>query len=214
MPNHEATSNRREEWIMKKLGFQKRAAWLVAVISVLLGLVVLAYFRSGSASDSNVDLAASPEPFSTGRETHPENNGEIVIDLKGCVRQPGVYRLPSGSRVADAVQKAGGANSSECLKHVNLAAKLQDGEEVFGAPRSPESSPGTDSSPKGDPLVNINTATVDELTQLPGIGKARAQKIIDYRQQNGPFSRVDDLNRIPGIKGKEFEKIRSMAVVD
>jgi competence protein ComEA len=137
----------------------------------------------------------------------------LVVHVVGAVRRPGLYRLRDGSRIADAVQRAGGATRRADLSLVNLAAPVSDGSQVVVPRRAPPAAPGAapaeDSAAAGGP-VHLNTATVEQLDELPGVGPVTAQKIIDYREQHGAFSSVDDLDAIPGIGPARLEQLRDL----
>lgn len=146
----------------------------------------------------------------------------VVVHVAGAVVQPGVYELPSGARVRDAVVAGGGPTSSADWNQLNLAARVSDGSRVYvpaigeeltgplvsgGAPTDSPSDPtATAAGP-----VDVNRATVDELDSLPGIGPATAAAIITERERNGPFLTVDDLERVPGIGPAKLDAIRDLA---
>lgn len=160
-------------------------------------------------------------------------SGQIVVDVDGAVAHPGLYKLPPGSRVQAALAAAGGLSPQADAHRINRAAKLHDGQKLYvlsqgeSAPplaasngqgcegQSCTSADGADtgSDTEGQGLVNINTANATQLTQLPGIGPAIAQKIIDYRTANGPFASVDDLTKVPGIGAAKLAQIKSHARV-
>jgi competence protein ComEA len=130
------------------------------------------------------------------------------------VRRPGLYRIADGSRIADALRKAGGATRRADLSLVNLAAPVADGTQIVVPRRAPPSPPGVpgeaeDVAPASGP-VHLNTATVEQLDELPGVGPVTAQKIVDYREQHGAFSSVDDLDAIPGIGPARLEQLREL----
>jgi competence protein ComEA len=137
--------------------------------------------------------------------------------LVGAVRRPGLYRLEHGSRIADAVLRAGGATRRADLSLVNLAAQVSDGTQVVvprrvvvAAGAGPEGAvPAGGEVPAAGP-VHLNTATVKQLDALPGVGPVTAQKIVDYREQHGAFSSVDDLDAIPGIGPARLEQLRDL----
>jgi competence protein ComEA len=135
----------------------------------------------------------------------------LVVDVVGGVRRPGLYRLPQGSRVADAVARAGGVTRRADLALVNLAAPLADGTQVVVPARTPVGSAGGQASPSAPsgPL-HLNTATLEELDALPGVGPVTAQKILDYRQQHGAFASVDELDAVPGIGPARLEQLRKV----
>jgi len=137
----------------------------------------------------------------------------VVVHVVGAVHRPGLYRLPQGSRIFDAVRRAGGATPKAALALVNLAAPLADGTQIVVPARAPPAGAGGSSSevPAGaSGPVHLNTATLEDLDALPGVGPVTAQKILDYRQQHGAFSSVDELDAIPGIGPKRLEQLRDL----
>jgi competence protein ComEA len=142
----------------------------------------------------------------------------VVVDVVGAVRQPGLYRLPQGSRIADAVARAGGTTGKAELAQVNLAAPLADGEQVVvpkrgaaGATAAPSGSgAGTGAGPTAP--VQLSTATLEQLETLPGIGPVMAQKILDYRTKHGAFSSADELDAVSGIGPKRLDQLRDLVV--
>lgn len=136
----------------------------------------------------------------------------MVVDVAGAVRQPGVYRLPAGSRVNDAVQRAGGPGPRAAVEGINLAARLTDGQQVVvpeaiagnGAAAAVGGASATDSGP-----ISAGTATLEELDTIEGIGPVTAQKIVEYRTQHGGISSVDQLDQIDGIGPATMDALRS-----
>jgi competence protein ComEA len=144
--------------------------------------------------------------------TRPAKPALVVVDVVGAVRRAGLYRLPQGSRIADAVVRAGGATRKADLALVNLAAPVADGTQIVvpvrAAPAAGGGGGGTASAPAGP--VHLNTATLEDLDSLPGVGPVTAQKILDYRQQHGAFASVDELDAIPGIGPKRLDQLRDL----
>lgn len=143
-----------------------------------------------------------------------------MVSVVGKVRRPGLVRVPPGSRVDDAVQAAGGATKRSALASVNLARKVSDGEQVAVgvAPAADSGGAGGSSGPDGgagQPTVkpNLNTATSEQLQELPGVGEVTAQAIITYREQKGPFTKVDQLQDVDGIGDKRLAKLRDLVTV-
>lgn len=181
-------------------------------------------------------LASSAGPASSGGATSggdTAGSGQIVVDVDGAVAHPGLYKLPPDSRVQAALAAAGGLSPQADVHRINRAAKLHDGQKLYvlsqgesGPPQAASSGQGCEgqactsaeggvagSDTEGQGLVNINTANATQLTQLPGVGPAIAQKIIDYRTANGSFTSVDDLTKVPGIGAAKLAQIKSHARV-
>ena len=147
--------------------------------------------------------AALPTPTPAG----------IVVDVGGRVRRPGLVTLPLGSRVADAVKAAGGALRARDLMQVNLAAKVADGQLLLiGLPDGAGSDPAAAASGTAGP-VNLNSATIDQLDALPGIGPVLAQRILDWRSANGGFTTVRDLDQVSGIGDAIFSELEPLVTV-
>jgi competence protein ComEA len=157
---------------------------------------------------------AAPVPIPTASATTTSAAaGALYVDVVGAVRRPGLYRLAAGSRVADALTRAGGPTRRAQLELVNLAAPLADGEQV-AVPRrgaAPTVAPaGASGSAATAGPVHLNTATLEQLDSLPGIGPVTAQKILDFRQQHGAFGSVDELDAVPGIGPARLEQLKGL----
>lgn len=191
---------------------------------------------ASGVGNGGAGLASSAGPASSGGATSggdAASSGQIVVDVDGAVAHPGLYKLPPDSRVQAALAAAGGLSPQADAHRINRAAKLHDGQKLYvlsqgesTPPQAASSGQGCEgqactsteggvagSDPEGQGLVNINTANATQLTQLPGVGPAIAQKIIDYRTANGPFTSVDDLTKVPGIGAAKLAQIKSHARV-
>jgi len=191
------------------------------VAYVLVGLaVVLAGARwvHASAAAQVPARAATPGGRSAGVRVERAAGGDAVVHVAGEVRHPGVYRLGPGTRVQEAVRRAGGPTRRADLNAINLAAKVEDGRQVIVPRRGPVAAPSggapTAASGAGPAVpVNLNTATPDELGTLDGVGPATAAKILAYRQEHGGFGSVDELDQVPGIGEKRLTALRPHVTV-
>ena len=167
---------------------------LLAYVAIA-ALVVFAGVRQLTA-DRRPDPAPAPIAFDRAGE---RGGGRVVVHVAGAVRRPGVYRMAPGARVDDAVRRAGGARPRADLTQVNLAQELEDGRQIVVPKRLPSgAAPVAGSGVPAGP-VNLNTATLEQLDTLDGIGPATAQSILDYREEHGGFTDVEELDQVPGI---------------
>jgi len=138
-------------------------------------------------------VAASPLPSPMAWGSGEAVVGTLVVDVAGAVAAPGLQELPMGARVADAIDAAGGASADAVLDALNLARKVSDGEQIL-VPHQ-----GEEHEAAGSGLINLNRASAQELEQLPGVGPVLAERIVADREANGPFTSVEDLDRVPGV---------------
>jgi len=137
-------------------------------------------------------------------------SGDVVVDVTGAVARPGVYRLPAGARVTDAVARAGGATGAALLEAINLAARLADGQQVVVPRKGPGGAPVAASGASSEEgPISLGTATVEQLDTIDGIGPVTAQDIVDFRDQHGGLSSVDQLDQISGIGPATMEALRA-----
>jgi competence protein ComEA len=188
----------------------QRRRLLLAVAGSLALILLAGRFVLGAGTTTVAPLP--PPPAGNAGVTGLEA-ARVVVDVVGAVRRPGLYRLEQGSRIADAVARAGGATGKADLAMVNLAAPLADGEQVVvpkrGAPGAAGVGAGAAAGASTGP-VHLSTATLDQLDSLPGIGPVTAQKILDYRAKHGAFSSVDELDAVPGIGPSRMDQLRDL----
>ena len=204
---------------------EKIKEYKIIVICTGLGLLVGGFFLLKPAPQTPVketNLQAEVAAVSKDSVSEKEEALEqdlITVDVKGAVKSPGIYDLPVGSRVNDAVQKAGGLTEQADSKSLNLAQKVSDealvyvptkGEEVA----SQQTASGTASSTSKEKKINLNKASLEELKQVKGLGGKRAQDIIEHREANGKFKSVDELKKVSGIGAKTIEKLKDYVTVD
>ncbi len=188
---------------------------LYVLLGVMAGFVLAGTLIYVSRAPAGEAIILQPAP----------TEAPIAVHVIGAVPRPGLYEFSEGARVQDAIDAAGGLLASANANGLNLAALLEDGQQLdvpYGDGQAPESGtdpfdlPGT-SEPTDDSsdseLININTASLEELDSLPGIGPTTAQKIIDYREENGPFSVIEDIENVSGIGPATFENIKDLIMV-
>ena len=210
---------------------EKIKEYKIIVICTGLGLLVGGFFLLKPAPQTPVkemnlqaEVAAVSKDSSTEKEVkeekeEPVEQDLITVDVKGAVKAPGIYDLPVGSRVNDAVQKAGGLTEQADSKSLNLAQKVSDEALVYVPTKGEESASektgsGAPSSTSKEKKLNLNKASLEELKQVKGLGGKRAQDIIDHRETNGKFKSVDELKKVSGIGAKTIEKLKDYVTVD
>ncbi|HFI0327254.1 TPA: helix-hairpin-helix domain-containing protein [Streptococcus suis] len=209
----------------------KEYKWQIA-LPAAAGLLLTTFliFSQPAKSDQTglTDFPQTEQTLSSQEQTDgsstasSEEPSQLVVDVKGAVAKPGLYTLAAGARVNDAVEAAGGLTSQANPKSINLAQKLSDEAVVYVASKdenisvvaSTTASSAMSQEEKNTSLVNLNTATEADLQTISGIGAKRATDIIAYREANGGFKSVDDLNNVSGIGDKTMESIRPYVTVE
>jgi competence protein ComEA len=182
----------------------------LAYVFALLAVLALGG-RFALGRDEPTTTAAGPAVLRAEKAPPPT----LLVHVVGAVRRPGLYRLPEGSRIDDAVRRAGGAKPKAELALVNLASPVADGQQVVVPGRG--TAAGAASTPAGATAlggsgqkVHLNSATLEELDTLPGVGPVTAQKILDYRAANGAFQSIDELDAVSGIGPTRLEELRPL----
>ncbi|KUL42974.1 DNA-binding protein [Streptomyces regalis] len=221
-------------WLQARCGLERRSVVALTVVLVLAAGFAVQHFWAGRAQSVRApEVVRAAAPYGGGERGEEAVAGasaadapgavgtaapEIVVDVSGKVREPGIHRLPAGSRVADALRVAGGVRPGTNTDGLNRARLLVDGEQVIvGGPAAalgpvPGTGPGgaavAGAAPSGP--VSLNSATVDQLDTLPGVGPVLAQHIIDYRTQHSGFRSVDELREVNGIGDRRFADLRNL----
>ena len=210
---------------------EKIKEYKIIVVCVGLGLAVGAFFllkpipeipvkdtNPQTELESSVKVKSKEEiPKDIEETTEVVEQDLITVDVKGAVKSPGIYNLPLGSRVHDAVQKAGGMTENADSKNLNLAQKVSDESLVYVPTKEESANQESYSNATGNKeskKVNLNKASLEELKQVKGLGAKRAQDIIDHRETNGKFKSVDELKKVSGIGAKTIEKLKDYVTVD
>jgi competence protein ComEA len=196
---------------VEELPSLSRRTALVALAAVLALLVLAGRWVGRPGADGALSPTPAAAPALSAR---PAPAKLVVVHVVGAVRRAGLYELRDGSRVADALARAGGATKGADLALINLAAPVVDGAQVLVPRRSGPGVPGAPAPPGGVPAgpVSLNSATLEQLDALPGVGPSTAQKILDYRTRHGAFRAVEELDAIPGIGPARLEQLRELVV--
>jgi competence protein ComEA len=205
---------------------------LVLLGVALLAGVVLTLVAGTATGGFGLARGSAPPIEVRAREVAPSPTAILYVHVDGAVQAPGVYSLPAGARVFEAIESAGGATDAAALRELNLAARVADGQKLIipsrgtasqdpaeGAVASPpaanvaRATPPTQAS-GSDARINLNTATQRMLESLPGIGPVTATRIIEYRQANGPFTRVEQLREARLVNAPTYERVRNLVSVE
>jgi competence protein ComEA len=188
--------------------------FVYGAIGVLILLLGARWIRAADGGGSPGDVAFASaggegEGAGAGAQFAVDAGGEdVVVHVAGAVRASGVYRLPAGSRVTDAVERAGGATSQASLDGINLAARLADGQQVIVPSRSSATAAGT-VQPAEDAPISLGSATAEQLDTIEGIGPVTAQNILSFRDEHGGLSSVDELDEVSGIGPVTMDALRA-----
>ncbi|HET7508340.1 MAG TPA: ComEA family DNA-binding protein [Solirubrobacterales bacterium] len=188
----------------------RNQVFVYAAVAVALLLVGARAIRGEGGADPSFAAAdsAGSSSSSSGSFSVSGESGDLVVDVTGAVRRPGVYRMPAGSRVDDAVTRAGGPTGKAELEAVNLAARLADGQQVVVPERLAAGAAGAAGATAEDGPISLGTATVEQLEGIDGIGPVTAGDIVNFRDEHGGLSSVDQLDQVPGIGPATMEALR------
>lgn len=190
-----------------------RRTLILGLAAILLLAAAVAFWRGGGDARPPASTTASSaaDGGAGGAAPVPADEEPVIVHVTGEVVKPGVYEMPEGARVIDAIEEAGGMTRAGNAVALNLAALLADGEQVVVPSLAPIAATGVGPTATGTSgLVHLNSADLDALDALPGIGPTTAQRILDWRLQHGGFSAVEDLLEVPGIGPAKLEQLRDL----
>ncbi len=196
----------------------KRPLLIMAAAVITMTAAACFFYLYGNNETISIQTSAAQQEGAAGSSEITERRVDtIYVDIAGCVKDPGVYEMPYGSRVFEVIDKAGGFTKHADTALINQAEPAEDGMKInVPDKRKNGGSSGSQGgqTAAGQPaLININTADSEELQKIPGIGPVTADKIIQYRESNGAFHKVEDITNVSGIGDKTLEKMRPMITV-
>lgn len=189
---------------------------LIVVMAIIVITTIGLYIYKTSKEEEYMYYEESIEANEITNEENVIQEETITVHITGEIKYPGVVVLKNGDRIVDAIEAAGGETENADLDRVNLAYVLNDGDKIYIPNKNEEEEKGniiTTENEIGQEkkiTININTATLEELIKLPGIGEATANKIIEYRKQNGKFQNIEELKNVPGIGNSKYETLKEM----
>ncbi len=179
----------------------------LAVVALLLGSRWIRGGGEGASAAASGSQAFTGQGGEDAGGSFESRGGDLVVHVAGAVSKPGVYRMPAGSRVTDAIERAGGASGNASPGSINLAAPLADGQQIQVPAKSPAAGSAPGAAPDGP--ISLGTATAEELDTIEGIGPVTAAAILEFRDENGGVSSVDDLDQVSGIGPATMEALRA-----
>ena len=214
--------------MLDNLNSKQKKILLIIIIVVVIGIIIYIFNNKIDNSELNEDILVANNSTNNIIENITDEKNMIVVHITGAIKTPGIVKLEEGSRIEDAINKAGGLTEDADISKVNLAYILEDGIKIK-IPRSTDLGDSQDenvlSSDSGEGIVeenkessqssslNINKATEQDLQNLPGIGPSLASKIIAYRDENGKFSNIEDIKNVNGIGNSKYENIKEYIYV-
>ena len=180
--------------------------FVYAAVAVALLLIGLRALQAEGGEQASFEVESGAEGAGGGFSLSGEG-GDVVVDVTGAVRRPGVYRLPAGSRVEDAVARGGGVEGDAVLEAINLAARLADGQQVVVPSSRPPAVAAAGASAEDGP-ISLGTATVEQLDTIDGIGPVTAEGIVEFRDEHGGLASVEQLDQVSGIGPATMEALR------
>lgn len=197
--------------MLKNLDKKKKIILIIIGVILIIGIIKIIDNKYQTNEEYKINTSDTKNNITEEKEISEE---VIIVYITGEVKQQGVIKLTAGSRIADAIEKAGGLTENANIKNINLAYELEDGEKIY-IPNINEkeitvtdSLDRTESQSEKEKTININKAGTEELKNLNGIGDGLAKNIIQYREENGKFKNIEELMNVPGIGESKFNKIK------
>lgn len=202
----------------------KKQIIIIGIIIIVIAIVIIYYFFN-NLQQINYDYLDDTEQIQEDNQEENITKKEealIVVHIAGAVQKEGIVKLEEGARIIDAIEAAGGLKEEADLTNINLAYAISDGQKIYIPNINEENSNlengeglvnTTGGNQEENTLININTATVTELLELPGIGSSTAQKIVDYRKENGKFNTIEEIKNVSGIGDAKYNNIKDYICV-
>lgn len=199
----------------------KQICLIIMIIVIVFGTIGIFFYKNVIMKSSyNYDELEEIDNQENMEEVEDieEVEEKVIVHIAGCIKNQGIVILDQGQRIIDAIEKAGGATEEADLNKINLAYELQDGEKIYIPSKNDEDENNYITSTysveeKGNTIININKASIEQLQTLNGIGESMARKIIKYREENGKFEKIEDIKNVPGIGDSKFNNIKDNITV-
>lgn len=213
---------------MEQLDISNNKIIIIVLVFIIIAFICIYFFTRNNLNDEYNEIE-NYEIIENITEEEPVDMQEILVHVTGAVKREGIVRLKEGARIADAIEAAGGVTEKTNIGQVNLAYEVEDGQKIYIPSIDDKKEEGVEkiiekeyvTSEPGDEVVfeeesnnnkndkiNINTADLIELQEIPGVGEATAQKIISYREENGKFKNIEDIKNVKGIGDSKFEDMK------
>lgn len=213
---------------MEQLDISNNKIIIIVLVFIIIAFICIYFFTRNNMNDEYNEID-DYEVIENITEEEPVDTQEILVHVTGAVKREGIVRLKEGARIADAIEAAGGVTEKTNIGQVNLAYEVEDGQKIYIPSIDDKKEEGVEkiiekeyvTSEPGDEVVleeesnnnkndkiNINTANLIELQEIPGVGEATAQKIISYREENGKFKNIEDIKNVKGIGDSKFEDMK------
>ncbi|WP_125707862.1 helix-hairpin-helix domain-containing protein [Companilactobacillus zhongbaensis] len=199
---------------------QFKVAIIVVVLVIGGAFLYKGFYQRPTANQANVvstSKKSTQQIKKTKSSTKPLSGKHLTVDIQGAVNNPGVYHLKEGAIVYDVIQTAGGMRDDADVKQINRAQKVTDAMQIYipinGEVKTVTSPKGADPASGSQEMVNLNSATVEDLQKVKGIGPKKAEKIVTFREQKGPFKKIEDLTKVGGFGTKTIDTLRDSLTI-
>ena len=213
LKNIKACDEAKEFVYLHREQIKKAALPLTVVAAVLFFWLWGMQEESAQPAEASLPVEGGEQTQTAAGDKTAEHTAMIYVDISGCVKEPGVYEVQEGTRVFQLIEEAGGLTENADIEGINRAEPLIDGQKIVIYARSGDEAESAGSGERSDGRININTADSELLQEIPGVGPVTAEKIIQYREENGRFAAPEEIKNVSGIGEKTYEKLANFICV-